>query len=161
VSDDIIFQATSKAADAPDVEPGIYDARFDGVEAKLIKGGEYTKDTVNGDPKFEWTFTLFEDGAVLYDKGEPVEVNGLTSRSMNKASKTQPRALRYVRALLAANPQALALFEAESKLNAKDMIGTMCQVEVAIKDSGWPSIANVLPAKTRKRRAAAAEADEE
>lgn len=146
------FAATSKAADAPDIEAGVYDATFDGVETKFITGGAYG----DGD-RFEWAFTLLDDdGAVLYDEGEPVVVNGLTSTSTNIASKTQPRAVRYLKALM--TPVEFAKFEAGLGVEAEAIIGRKVQVEVSIKDSGWPTIANVLPArKARKSRSNASD----
>lgn len=154
--DGIVFAGTSKAADAPDVESGIYDGRFDGVSTKMITGGQY------GDgEKFVWAFTLLDDeGATLYDEGEPVEVDGLTSLSMNTVSKTQPKAVRYLKALM--TPQEFAAFEAGDGTPATDLVGRIVQVDVAIRDSGWPTIVNVLPPRRRRagsRAKVEAEAD--
>lgn len=141
------FTAQSKSADAPDIEAGVYDATFDGVEVKFIKGGQY------GDgERFEWQFTLVDDdGAELYDEGEPIEVTGLTSQSTNITSKTQPRAVRYLKALM--TPSEFAQFEAGEGINEDALLKRVIQVELAIKDNGWPSVVNVMPA--RKKRASA------
>jgi hypothetical protein len=137
----ITFKATSKSADAPDIEAGMYDARFDGVAVKFITGGQYG----DGD-RFEWAFTLLDDeGAVLYEDGDPIEINGLTSTSTNVLSKTTPRAVRYLKALMSA--AEFGAFEAGEGIDEKALLGRTVQVEVAIKDSGWPTIANVLPAR--------------
>ena len=145
----ITFIATSKSADAPDIEPGLYDARFDGVAVKFITGGQYG----DGD-RFEWSFTLLDDeAAVMYDKGEPVEVTGLTSTSTNVLSKTKPRAVRYLQALM--SPGEYGAFVAGEGVDEKSLLGRTVQVEVAIRDSGWPAIANVLAArKARPAKAA-------
>ncbi len=143
----LTFTATSKAADAPDIEGGIYDARFDGVAKKFIQGGQYG----DGD-RFEWSFTLMEDGAVLYDGGDPVELTGLTSTSTNIASKTTPRAVRYLKALM--TPAEFAQFEAGEGVDAQALLGRVVQVEVLIKENGWPTIANVLPAPRKKSKPA-------
>lgn len=147
------FTATSKAADAPDIEGGVYDARFDGVETKFITGGQYG----DGD-RFEWAFTLLDDdGDVMYEEGEAIEVTGLTSTSTNITSKTQPRAVRYLKALMTAGE--FAAFEAGEGIDEDKLLGRTVQVEVAIKDNGWPTIGNVLPArKARKSPAKAAQA---
>lgn len=151
---DFQFNATSVAADAPNVEAGIYDAKFDGVAKKYVTGGQYG----DGD-RFEWAFTLLDDdGSVLYDEGDPIEVTGLTSTSTNIASKTTPRAVRYLKALM--TPAEFAAFEAGEGPMASALVGRKVQVEVAIKDNGWPTIANVLPAR-KTRRARAVSADEE
>lgn len=144
---DILFQATSKAADAPEVEPGLYDAIFNGVEKKYIEGGQFG----DGD-RYEWNFTLLDDdGAELYDGGEPLEVQGLTSLSMNPKSKTKPKGLRYLQALMTEDEFA-SFIEGNVTVSAADLVGRKCQVDVFIRDSGWPSISNVLP--VRKRRSA-------
>ena len=141
------FRATSKAADAPEVEPGVYDARFDGVESKFITGGQY------GDGnRFEWSFTLLDDdGDVMYDEGEPLEVTGLTSESTNILSKTTPRAVRYLKALM--TPAEFATFSAGEGVDESALIGRVAQIEVSVKENGWPSIANVLPPRAKRKKA--------
>ena len=151
---DFTFQATQRSADAPDIEAGVYDASFVGVTKKYIEGGMY-----GGGDRLEWTFALLDDdGSAIYDNGDAVEVNGLTSMSTNTTSKTQPRAVRYLKALM--STAEFAQFVAGEGMNASDLIGRVVQVEVIIKDSGWPSIANVLPPR-RKRRATPTVVDEE
>ena len=147
---DFTFTATTKSADAPNVEAGIYDARFDSIEKKYMEGGQYG----DGD-RLQWSFTLLDDaGAVLYDDGDPLEIDGLTSLSLNILSKTTPKAVRYLKALM--TPAEFAAFsDGDKSVSAADLIGRVVQVEVAIRDSGWPTIANVLPA--RKRRTSTAE----
>ena len=150
----IVFTATSKSADAPDIEAGIYDARCDGVAVKFITGGQFG----DGD-RFEWSFTLLDDeGETLYDDGEPVEVTGLTSTSLNTMSKTTPRAVRYLKALL--TPAEFAAFEAGDGVDEKAILGKTVQVEVSIKDNGWPAIANVLPPRVKRAAKAATTAGE-
>jgi hypothetical protein len=137
----LTFKATTVSAGAPNIEPALYDARFDGIDVKFITGGQY------GDgERLEWSFTLLDDdGAVMYDDGDPIEVNGLTSTSMNVLSKTTPRAVRYLKALM--TPAEYGAFEAGEGIDEKALLGRTAQVEVAIKDSGWPTIANVLAAR--------------
>lgn len=128
----ITFAASSKSADAPDIEPGVYPADFNGVRADTIENSQYG----NGDI-FSWEFTVF-------DQGDPVEVRGTTSRSLNTKSKTTPTAVRWLKSLL--NKAEWAKFEAGDGLDADELVGRRCQVQVEIKDSGWPKIVNVLPA---------------
>lgn len=155
------FTATSKAADAPEIDPGIYDARFDGVDVKFIKGGNFG----DGD-RFEWQFTLVDDDkAVIYDKGEPLELTGLTSMSLNIASKTTPRAVRYLKALMTKDEFAKFEAGAEDRPADTDLVGRIVQVEVALKESnGWPTIADVLPARKKpaaRPKPAAADVEED
>jgi hypothetical protein len=146
------FTATSKAAEAPNVEEGMYDARFDGVSSKRVKGGLYTKDTENGDLKLEWAFTLLDDGGSdLYDDGDVIVLSKLTGVGFNIASKTVPQEVRVLKAL--ATPAEFAKFEAGEGVDEESLVGRKCQVEVFVKENGWPGIGNVIPA--RKARASA------
>jgi hypothetical protein len=154
-NDGIVFAGTSKAADAPDIEAGFYDARFDGIDKKFIKGGQFG----DGD-RFEWAMTLLDDeGEVLYFEGEPVELTGLTSLSMNVVSSTVPKAVKYLKALM--TPQEFAAFEAGEGIEPKALLGRVVQAEVAIKDNGWPTIVNILPKRQRRSTARKSSADAE
>ena len=133
------FTATSKAAEAPNVEEGMYDATFTGVESKRVKGGLYTKDTENGDLKLEWGFALLDDeGNELYDEGDPVVLSKLTGVGFNIASKTVPQEVRVLKALL--TPAEFANFEAGNGLDEASL-------EVFVKENGWPGIGNVIAAR--------------
>jgi len=157
------FFASSKAGDAPDVEPGLADALFVGVEAKRIKGGQYTKDTENGDPKIEWLFKLLDDdGRVLRNEnedsesfGKPIIVTKLTSTSFNTAAKTVPGGIRILKALL--TPAEFAAFEngegtPDAEVESPEgLLNRKCQVEVQINDNGWPYVGNVLAARKPRK----------
>jgi hypothetical protein len=162
------FEASAKNSDAPNLEGGMYDALFLGLEKKHITGGKFG----DGD-RLEWAFGLLDDdgerlqdvdeaGNVKYKDGDPIEIEatGLTSLSMNTKSQTQPRGVRYLKSL--STPEEFAAFEAGEGLSADDLLGRMCQVEVRIKDSGWPEIVNVLPARSRRatRRRTSPEGEE-
>lgn len=140
------FTATSKAAEAPNVEEGMYDARFDGTQSKRVKGGLYTKDTENGDLKLEWLFTLLDDeGNELYDEGDPIQLTKLTGTGFNIASKTVPQEVRVLKALLTS--AEYAAFEAGQGTDEEELKGRKVQVEVFVKENGWPGIGNVIPAR--------------
>lgn len=141
----------------------MYDALFAGVEDKTIESSAY-------DPEVrEWAFALLDDdgdpiqafdkdGEVKYEDGDPVEVvaNGLTSRSLNVRSKTQPKGLRWLKAILTKDEYEDFVLFAESNgtegsvVDAKELLKRKVQVEVTIKDNGWPAIVNVLPPRTRR-----------
>ena len=143
------FTATTKNAEAPDIEPGMYDMRFDGTEQKKVKGGQYTKDTVNGDPKLAWGFTLLDDdGDVMYDGGDQIELEKLTGMGFNIASKTVPAEVRLLKALC--TTAEFAAFEAGQGTTEADLLGRIVQGEVFIKDNGWAGIGNVLPARVKR-----------
>lgn len=163
------FTATGSSAEAPfgpdgkPLESGMYDAKFVGIEDKIIESSQF-------DPEVrEWAFLLLDDdgdalqafdknGEVRYKDGDVVEVvaNGLTSRSLNVRSKTQPKGLRWLKALTTKGEFDAFVEFAESNgergalISADDLMDRTVQVEVAIKDNGWPAIVNVLPARTRR-----------
>jgi len=144
------YAATSKAAEAPEIEEAMYDGVLVRVESKRVKGGLYTKDTENGDQKLEWTFNpLDEQGEVMYDKGEPIEVSKLTGVGFNIASKTVPQEVRMLKALL--TKAEFAAFEAgegtpDDAIPAAEggLLGRRVQLEVFVKESGWPGVGNVV-----------------
>lgn len=160
------FQATTKAATAPNIEAAVYDGLFVGVEAKRIKGGQFTKDVENGDPKLEWNFKLLDDdGRVIRndneesdDYGKPVIVSKLTSTSFNIASKTTPGAVKLLKALLTA-PEFSAFEngegtpDSETDTDEGGLLNRKCQVEVFINDNGWPGVGNVMPPRKPKKAA--------
>ena len=134
----IALAGSTTSAGAPNIEAGIFPARFDGVSEKLVPG-KFSSEV------YEWAFTLLDqNGAVLYDEGDPIEVTGLTSRSFNVASKTTPRAVRYLRALMSA--AEFANFSAGSPIDSDALIGRLCQTLIAINDNGWPKVDDVIAA---------------
>jgi hypothetical protein len=138
MSESIVFAASSKSAEAPDIEAGIYDARFDGVVAKYIEESKY-------DPNaFIWSFTLLVEGTdePVYDDGDPVTTDLVTSQSLNLTSKTVPGAIKALKALMSA--KEFALFEAGDTPKSDDLIGRKVKAIVSIKDSGWPKVEGVI-----------------
>jgi hypothetical protein len=138
-----VFTATT-ASGAPDIEAGLYDARFDGVTKKFITGGQYG----DGD-RLEWMFTLLsDDGQVLYEGGDPLQVPGLTSLNLNPQSDKSV-GVKWLRAIC--NPAQFAAFSAGEGLNEDAIVGATVQVEVRIKANGWPYVALVLPARKARK----------
>jgi hypothetical protein len=152
-----LFKATTKSSKAPDVEPGLADGRFMGVEVKFVEGGSYG----DGD-RFVWPFTLLDDdGNVLRHEegekeGQPIVLDGLTSMSLNAKSKTKPKALRFSQALLTEDEYE-DLIDEDPDVEGIDMgptgpiAGRIAQIDIAIRDDGWPTIVNVLPRRKARR----------
>jgi hypothetical protein len=150
---------TTKSADAPLVESGLCDAIFEGLSTTYIEGGDYGEGKVITLPdgtrvnRYRWEFTLLgDDGQPLYEDrkdhpefGNPIVVDSLTSTSMNAVSKTKPKTLRYLSALM--SEAEYSAFLDSTGLDADVLRGRKVQVEIAIKDSGWPTVVNVLPAR--------------
>lgn len=148
----ITLTANTSSAEAPDIEAGVYDARFDGVSADVLKESQF-------DPEvFRWDFTLMEDDKVIYLDGDPIELQKLTSRSTNIKSKTTPGAVKVLKALMTG--EEFARFEAGEGIDAEGLVGRPCQVQVIIKDNGWPAIDTVLPAKRSGKIRPRAQAEE-
>lgn len=155
------FQATTKAAEAPEVDEGMFDGIVVAVANKRVKGGQYTKDTVNGDPKLEWGFMLLDDeGALLAqgdtlsdgsaneNAGKPIEVSKLTGVGFNTKATTVPQEIRMLKAVL--TKAEYAQFEAgeptpDSDVAAPEgLLGRKVQLEVIVKENGWPAVGNVV-----------------
>ena len=145
-----VFEAVTTAAEAPQVEPGLYDMRFDGTSDKVVTGGQWQKNE-EGDPKIEWSFTLLDDdGAALYDGGDPIQLSKLTGTSFNYDSKTVPGGLKMLKALL--TPQEYAGFITGGGCpNEDELLGRKVQGEVFVKESGWPAIGNIIGPRTVRR----------
>lgn len=148
------FAGTTKSSEAPNVEDGRYPAKFTGITPKAVAG---TFSVIDKDAKgieipnsLEWGFDLYdpEDPKKrLIDEGETVEVTGLTSMNMNvRSNKAVPP--RWFKGLMTA--EEYARFEAGEKVDAEEIEGRMCQVDVEVKDSGWPKVVNVVKAKASK-----------
>lgn len=149
------YQATSKAADAPDIEPAGYDLVFVRSEAKRVKGGQYTKDAVNGDPKLELVFNVVsndEDSpGLIYDGGDPIEVSKLVGTGFNVTSKTTPSEVLFLKAILTAAEFA-AFTEGkgtpDDEVNAPEgLVGRVVQGEVFVKENGWPGVGALFAPK--------------
>lgn len=134
----ITFTATTKGADAPEIEDGIYPADFDGAvqESHPDWAG---KNKFGGDDdgeRIRWDFTLF-------DQGDPVPVNILSNLNFNVKSKTVPLAVRILKGLL--TKAEYVAFEAGSSPDADSLQGRRCQVQIEHNENGWPKIIAVLP----------------
>lgn len=153
---------TTKSEDAPLLSPGMYDAIFDGLDVAMVEGGDYGTGEVRTLPdgtkynRYRWAFTLLgSNGEPLYEErkdhpkfDEPITADALTSLSMNSASKTKPKTLRYLSAIM--SPAEYNAFLDSTGLDADVLKGRKVQVEVIIRDNGWPSITNVLPARAER-----------
>ena len=142
----IQFKASSKSADAPEIDDGRYPAIFRGVAEKTLEKSQYG----NGDV-WIWAFEVNDGGDLL-------DLEAMTSRSLNTTSKTTPKAVRYLKGLLTKAEWA-AFLEGQG-FDAKSLMDRKCEVDVEHNDNGWPQIANVLPAPAGKRKAAPVDDDD-
>jgi hypothetical protein len=161
----------------------MYDALFKGSTPRLVLGGQYgAGDVRNIDGsaykgsidkavdgkqfnKLEWSFQLLDDdGDVLEaehgDDGlKPVKVEKLTGHGFNIASKTVPGEIKVLKALL--TPAEYAAFENGEGTDEDELIDRKVQVEVFIKEGGWPGVGNIVAARKAKSSASKRQAVEE
>lgn len=173
------YQASSKAADAPDIEGGVYDGLFKGTSPKLVLGGQYGPGTIlnidgsafdasKGAPvdgkqfnKLEWSFLLIDEAGEPFvdDKSDKdIYVQKLTGHGFNIAAKTTPAEVLVLKALMTA--AEFAAFEAGDAVDEDALLDRKVQLEVFVKDSGWPGVDKVIAprvARTAKGRKAVEE----
>ena len=131
------FAGTTKAANAPDIGEGIFEAEFIGVEAKVLEESRF-------DPEvYIWSFHLFdEDGDLIRHEGEALVVDRLTSRSLNVNSKTVQGAVKVLKALM--TKAEFASFSEGGAIDASSLDRRRVKAVVTIRESGWPTIADVV-----------------
>lgn len=115
----------------PAVLPGIYPARFDGIEEASNDTGDFWK----------WTFTLdvpaegVGDTAQYGDDGALIPVTATSSPRLTPRTK----ASQWLEGL--GHPVTVG-----DEIDFDDMTGTVCQVIIVLSDSGYSRIDKVLPA---------------
>jgi hypothetical protein len=119
----------------PAVLPGMYPARFDGVEDAANDNGQYWK----------WTFTLDVPGVSIGDTAQYGEEGALIPITATSSPRITPRtkAAQYLEGLG-------VKVEVGEEVDFDTLTGKACQVIVALSETGYSRIAQVLPAPTRK-----------
>jgi hypothetical protein len=142
----ISFQPTASAA-APNIEGGVFDARFDGAELvdhpDWAGPGKFGK--ADDGRRFHFNFTLMQGDEPLYDEGEPVTLEKVTGTNLNPNSKTVPAAVKVLKGLL--TTAEFAGFQAGQAPDSDGLVGRRCQLIVSIKENGWPNVDDVMGAK--------------
>jgi len=140
----ITFAATTKGADAPEIEDGIYPATFEGVvqESHPDWAGKNKFGGEDDGERLRWDFTC-------YDEGDPVPVNILSNLNFNVKSKTVPLAVRLLKALLTKGEWDAFLTGASP--DSDSLKERRCQVQIEHNENGWPKIIAVLPAGKANR----------
>jgi hypothetical protein len=149
------YQATSKAADAPDIEAAGYDLVFVRSEAKLVKGGQYTKNKEQGDPKLELVFNLVsnddDEPGLIFEDGDAVEVSKLVGTGFNVTSKTTPSEVLFLKAICTASEFSAFVEGKGTPDDEKDapagLRGRVVQGEVFVKENGWPGVGAIFAPK--------------
>lgn len=157
-----LYDGTASTPEIPDIELGLYDGTLVGVDAIYMEGGQYGEGFVTEDEngnkvnRFRWTFGLKdEDGNVLYDEGDAIEVDTLTGLQFFAKAKNPSKQVRIMKALL--TPAEFAAWaEGESAPGLKELIGRPAQIDVTENGKGYPTVGNVLAPRQRRARRAAA-----
>jgi hypothetical protein len=144
----------------PNIDLGLNDAKLVGVSTIYLAGGQFGEGFVTENEKgekvnrFRWVFALTdENGATLYDEGDPVEVDCVTGLQFFAKAKSPSKQVRIMRALLTATEAPM--WEAgEGAPPLTSLLGRPVQVEVGLNDKGYPTAVSVL-APTRSQRARA------
>src|SRR3990172_6730697 len=91
----ITFAGTTTGGDIPEIEDGVYPATFDKVAYEEHPDWAGTNKWGNEDDgnRFRFYFDVIDDGDVI-----PLDM--LTTTTLNVVSKTVPRAVRILKALL-------------------------------------------------------------
>lgn len=158
----ISFAASTPSV--PSVELGFYDATLVRVDAIYLSGGQYGEGFVTEDEngnkvnRFRWTFALLsDDGAVIYDEGDPVEVDCVSGLQFFAKAKSPSKQVRIMKALLTPD-EFTAWADGEDAPGLNDLVGRKVQVEVGINDKGYPTASNVLAPRQRRSRKSEADA---
>jgi hypothetical protein len=118
----------------PAVLPGMYPARFDGVEDASNETGTYWK----------WTFTLDVPATSIGDTAQYGEDGALIPVTATSSPRITPRtkAAQYLEGLG-------VKVDVGTEVDFDTLIGKSCQVIVALSDTGYSRIAQVLPTPAR------------
>ena len=148
----IQFKASSKSADAPEIEDGLYQATFKGIVEKKFENSQYPTEPDGSSIGWLWQFELV-------DQGDLVDLDSVTSQNMNVTSKKVPGAVRNLKGLL--TRAEWATFLDGEGFDAPALIGRKCQVQVENDEkSGWPRIIAVIAMPTSKKKAAPVDDDD-
>lgn len=115
----------------PAVLPGMFPARFDGVEEASNDTGDYWK----------WTFTLDVPKDFV---GDP-ETYGADDALIPVTATSSPRITPRTKSAKWLESLTGKPVEVGAELDFDELKGTVCQVIIALSDTGYSRIEQVLP----------------
>lgn len=80
-------------------------------------------------------------------------VTKLTGIGFNMKSQTTPGEIKVLKALMTTTE--FAQYTVDQKADEEQFIGRIVQVEVFIKDSGWPGVGSIIAPRKRRAQSAA------
>ena len=126
----------------------VLDARVHAYSVLMRPGGQYTKNTVEGDLKLELVFNVVSNDddkpGLMYEGGDAIEVSKLVGTGFNTTSKTTPSEVLFLKAIC--TKAEFDAFEAgegtpDDEVNAPvGLVGRVVQGEVFVKENGWPGV---------------------
>lgn len=151
---DNLFMASQPSV--PNVELGFNDAKLSRVETIYLAGGQFGEGFTivndNGEKvnRFRWVFLLTDDaGATLYDDGDPIEVDCVSGLQFYAKAKNPSKQVRIMRALL--RPEEVPFWEnGDGAPPLTELLNRPVQVEVALNDKGYLTVASVIGPRKRK-----------
>ena len=153
---------TSSAGSAPQIEDGLYVARFDDIEFRKHPDWAVAKDTFGkpdtGD-RFHFIFTMLDDernpvllAAVKEDAEDPTEEFQLEALTRNMSSHEKANAYALLKGIL--TPAEFAAWLASTPENPADLSGVAgraVSVQVTHSQKGWPQIEQTLGPAPKKK----------
>lgn len=161
---------TSSAGSAPDIEDGLYVARFDDIYHKVHEDWAQAKDKfghADDGGRFHFAFTMLDaerNPVMLVDVQEgaedPTEEFVLEALTRNLSSHEKANSHALMKGILTPAEFALWLAStAESPADLSHVGGREVNVQVSHNSKGWPQIEKTLgPAKPLGKKAAKSEA---
>ena len=121
----------------PAVLPGVFAARFDGVEEASNDSGDYWK----------WTFTLDVPADFIGD----VDTYGAEACLIPVTATSSPRITPRTKSAKWLEALTGRPMEVGADVDFDDLVGTNCQVIIALSDTGYSRIEQVLPKPSKAK----------
>ena len=152
---------TSSAGSAPEIEDGLYVARFNDIYHKVHEDWAQAKDKfgkVDDGGRFHFNFTILDDErepVIPEDADDPDKTLDLEALTRNLSSHEKAASYALLKGIL--TPVEFAAWMASTPENPADLSGVAnreVNVQVSHNGKGWPQIEATLgPAKPLKGKA--------
>lgn len=149
---------TSSAGSAPEIEDGLYVARFNDIYYKVHEDWAQERDKfgkVDDGGRFHFSFTILDEDrnpVVPEDAEDPDDTLDLEALTRNMSSHEKATSYSLLKGIL--TPTEFAMWLASTPENPADLSsvgGREVNVQVTHNSKGWPQIEATLgPAKPKK-----------
>lgn len=138
-------------AGAPDVADGLQKGVFVGISEESHPDWAGTDKFGKEDTGDRWRFAfnlVDEDGDILYEEGDPIEVDALTRTTVGKKSA----AYAILKGIMTA--AELAIVDAQEPFDGTTLEGRKVMVVIEHNDKGWPKVVQVVAMPVSAKKAA-------